>query len=312
MTEHEPSETEERRGVVRTLANALLLLAGPVYIGTLLPLLRGFWWADLFSHFRVQYAVVLAVALLVARKRKRMRLWIGALLTWNLVAIVGLSFGATRGDPEPNDTVVFAANLLADNSDAALLLYAISDLQPDVVALLEYTPRWQSAVDPIRSDYPHSIEDARSDNFGIALFSRQPLDGAIIDSRTGGFPSILATLPSGLSVLATHPPPPIGSTYAAHRDAQFEEIADLAYGMDRLVIVGDFNATGFSPAFRRLQRDGKLQNAARSWAPTWPTHFIPFSIPLDHALVSEQVVVSEFRVRGWIGSDHYPILVRVR
>ena len=311
MTQPQTSKSEDR-GFGRAVENVLLLLAGPVYLGTLLPLLPGPWWTGLFSHFRVQYALVLLLALVVARKRRWLRIWVGALLLWNLVPIVGLSLGSPRVPTQAGDTTVLAANLLAENDDVAALLAVIEEESPDVIALLEYTPRWQASVAPLRQQYPHSIEDVRSDNFGIALFSREPLAGGIVEYGTAGMPSILGVLPSGLTVLATHPPPPVGSAYAAHRDSQFDAIAEAAAEIDRVVVIGDFNATGFSRSFHSLQQKGNLRNAARSWAPTWPTHFPPLWIPLDHALVSDGVEVSGFRVADHVGSDHYPIVVRVR
>lgn len=296
----------------RTLANATLLLAAPVYVGTLLPVVAGLWWADLFSHFRVQYALVLAVALLISRRRRYLRLWIGALLLWNLSAVIGLSFGAPRGTPETGDTVVLSANLLSDNDDVSALLSVIADEDPDVIALLEFTPTWQAAIGPLRVQYPHAIEDPRSDNFGIALLSRLPLTGGVVEYGGAGFPSILATVPSGLTILATHPPPPVGGTYAGYRDSQFRDIAAAVATTPAVLVVGDLNATGFSRAFRRLERDGGLQPASQRWAPTWPTYFPPLWIPLDHALVTEDVIVSDFRVAASVGSDHYPVVVRVR
>ncbi|MFT6395693.1 MAG: endonuclease/exonuclease/phosphatase (EEP) superfamily protein YafD [Bradymonadia bacterium] len=306
------SDAGGRPSIRESLTNAAVILAFPVYVGTLLPLLPGFWWADIFSNFRVQYALALAVGLVLVRSRKRVRIWVGTLLVWNLVAIAGLSFGAARGEAEENDTVVLSANLLSDNDNVQALISVIEAEQPDVIALLEFTPTWQAALGAIRAEYPYTIEDPRSDNFGIALLSREPLTGSIVEYGNAGMPSILATMSSGLTILATHPVPPLGGTCAAQRDSQFEAIANAVSGMSGVLVVGDFNATGFSRPFRRLQQEGGLKSAARRWSPTWPTHFPPLWIPLDHALVTDDVVVSDFRVARRVGSDHYPIVVRAR
>ncbi len=281
-------------------------------LATALPFIPGWWLADLFAHFRVQYALLLLVALLVSRRYRARVVVLGVAFALNALSILPLFAGPPRAPPTTEDTIILAANLLSDNDDFGAVLALVSAEDPDVIALLEYSPRWQHDLASLAEEYPYILEDPRSDNFGIALFSRLPFDGQIIEYGDGGLPSIDLLLSDGLRVIATHPVPPTGAAGADRRDTQLAALAEVAAQSERVLIVGDFNATPFSRPFRELLRQGDLRTSSRSWDPTWPAEFPPLWIALDHALVGAGVDVVEFRIGSAIGSDHSPIIVRVR
>jgi len=83
---------------------------------------------------------------------------------------------------------------------------------------------------------------------------------------------------------------------------------------NRGIIVGDFNATPWSPAFRRLA-SGRWRDAAdvvgHGLRPTWPS-WTPLPIsPLDHVLVSRGLGVSEVNAADVPGSPHRALIVTV-
>jgi len=83
---------------------------------------------------------------------------------------------------------------------------------------------------------------------------------------------------------------------------------------NRGIIVGDFNATPWSPAFRRLA-SGRWRDAAdvvgHGLRPTWPS-WTPLPIsPLDHVLVSSGLGVSEVNAADVPGSPHRALIVTV-
>ena len=305
-------EAPSNRWLRTSLGRIAVMLAPPACLGTLLPLLGGWWFADLFSHFRVQYGLVLLAALLASRGYPRRMAVFGSLLFVNAVAILGLFFGPSRVPPSDDDTTILAANLLSGNQDSDAVLALIAAEDPDVIALLEYTPRWQRDLISLRTAYPQGMEDPRMDNFGIAVLSRQPLVGEIVVFGNSGLPTVDVVLPNDIRLIATHPPPPTGSVPAESRDLQLAELAEETATDGRVVLIGDLNATGFSRPFRELLRRGQVRSAGRGWNPTWPDGFPPLWIALDHALVGPTMEVVDFSVGPSIGSDHRPITVRVR
>lgn len=83
-------------------------------------------------------------------------------------------------------------------------------------------------------------------------------------------------------------------------------------------VTGLLHATGALAAlgtvagfFRRLlARSGLIDTLrGRGYQPTWPGHFVPLWIPLDHCLVSPDLTVLDRRVGPHVGSDHRPVIV---
>jgi endonuclease/exonuclease/phosphatase family metal-dependent hydrolase len=89
-----------------------------------------------------------------------------------------------------------------------------------------------------------------------------------------------------------------------------------------LIILGDFNATPYTPRFRSLLGATRLKVAGPRWF--WPATY-PVGGPLiylsrrlsnalpglliDHVLVDRHFAVQTFRRGPEIGADHYPIVV---
>ena len=91
-------------------------------------------------------------------------------------------------------------------------------------------------------------------------------------------------------------------------------MAELARSIGQvgpLVLIGDFNCTPWSPAFRKLVSYSGLRDSRRGLGvqPTWPSPFGPFGIPIDHALVSKDLHVIDRSVGPQVGSDHRGIVV---
>ena len=89
---------------------------------------------------------------------------------------------------------------------------------------------------------------------------------------------------------------------------------DVVDPADFFRLLGDLNLTPYSPPFHRLLADGRLRDAmqGRGWQPTWRASFWPLALRIDHVLVSSGVCVEEATVGPAVGSDHRPVLARLR
>ncbi len=102
-----------------------------------------------------------------------------------------------------------------------------------------------------------------------------------------------------------------------HRRVQLEEIAQVISSQNEShkILVGDLNTSTYSPYLKAFETISQLTNAMRGhslWG-TWP-NFLPslFRIPLDHVLVSDQIEVLERHVQPDLGSDHLPVISKLR
>jgi endonuclease/exonuclease/phosphatase (EEP) superfamily protein YafD len=278
------------------------------------------WSLDLLAHFRWQYLgfSALIVAWAVWRRRRMVMALAGLTLLLNAALI-----GRLAWHPGVNDRVapdfslrVMSFNLLTSNPHKQRVLDYLLAADADVICLLEFDGKWQAALAPLHAKYPHRLTDPRPDNFGIAVYSRIPLEkAAVLDLGEAGLPSIEARLSRqgrGLVVIATHPVPPAGRRNAAWRDSQ---LAHLANHVSQLqvpaLVVGDLNATPWSAGVRILTASGLgFRSLAPAWMPTWRARSV-FAIPIDHALATAPLLITRRSIGPDLGSDHRPLLVSV-
>jgi endonuclease/exonuclease/phosphatase (EEP) superfamily protein YafD len=317
------SETESRRvagGALSALVGGLITLLG-VGAATLFLLggLGRWWWvAELCSHFRPHYALVLGLTGAALLFWRRWRSSAFLLLTGLIAALPVLAlYREGDGAPPGVPTVrLLSANVLTSNRDTGRLLAQIKAEDPGLLVLLEINERWRSELTSLEATYPHRLLKPREDNFGIAVFSRLP--GTALELEQLGetrLPSIVATFEwqgEPMTLIATHPLPPLGSSGARRRNRQLEAIAERAAATaGAVIVIGDLNITPWSPHFRDLLQQGELRNSAQGHGPqpTWPAGSRLMRIPIDHCLHSAELVTVDRRVGSDIGSDHLPIVV---
>ena len=285
-------------------------------------------YLELFSHFRLQYfaaSLVLAVVFISLRWRSYAILGIACvglnayfIVPWYLPAGTLPGETAKNADNHGDPVTILHANVYRSNSDTTRFVELVVAEQPDLLVMQEATPDWLAGLGAIRASYPYKIEEPREDSFGIALFSKFPLDRtAVVASEPLGFPDIVARALIGgkqLHIISTHPMPPIGSSNYGSRNLQLDAVAKLAARTPTpLLVVGDLNTTMWAEHYRKFEQTSGLTNARKGLGvrPTWPTFFFPAMIPIDHCMVSNDIYVHELTVGPNIGSDHRPIICRI-
>ena len=207
-------------------------------------------------------------------------------------------------------------NVNTANRQVALVKQLLRDYEPDVVLLMEVNAAWITALEEIRPQYPYQKAVPRDDNFGIALYSKLPFTACdTVEWGQAGVPSLVGTVEVAgqrLTIVGTHPLPPINQQYAAFRNGQLEAVAEyLATVSGPKILLGDLNTSPWSYYFGRLLKMTKLVDSSRGRgiAPTWPTNAAWLRIPIDFCLVSEEITILDKQVGADIGSDHFPLIV---
>ncbi|MEZ5565502.1 MAG: endonuclease/exonuclease/phosphatase family protein [Gammaproteobacteria bacterium] len=315
---------------------AALGIAGTTATTIMSLLARSNWLFELFSHFPVQYLVVQIVAAAICLG---LRQWPWAALALiaaipNLVAVgpylPGLVFSATGSGPAPAiqehsglaaapSLSLVALNLLYTREDAAVTREYLTTVSADILVLSELTPRWHEKLRSLEDLYPYSVIRPRWNPWGLALYSKYPLD-AIEDLNLGDDSSahlrVTVRLPGGpVEVYAVHLASPPSARQAAQRNRQFKVLAARIAAADPnlpKIVAGDFNATPWSPYFRDFRQASGLRDARLPFGlhVTWPTWPIPAWIPIDHCMVSAGIVVTEVKTGPDVGSDHWPLVCR--
>jgi endonuclease/exonuclease/phosphatase (EEP) superfamily protein YafD len=280
---------------------------------------RLWWWFDLAANFRVQYLLCLLLTgvIFVIRKRWPWAVVCGVFALVNFLDILPSFVRPSKHPVAPSKSArILLANVLTSNKQYDKVRNLIRSVHPDIVAVLEVSEAWMKELSSL-DEYPHVISRSREDNLGIALLSRVPFEEAeIVELGDSGVPSAVARLRiegKQLTVIATHPLPPIGSARFRLRNRQLLAVADYVRSLTSPVIVlGDFNTTPWSPHFKRLLRRANLRDSRRGQGihPSWPSD-LPWllRIPLDHILHSGEITILSRQLCPPIGSDHLSVVV---
>jgi endonuclease/exonuclease/phosphatase (EEP) superfamily protein YafD len=303
-----------------TLLTLLLwLVAGLTSLFTLLGFLSQLdWKLELFSHFRVQYALLLGVCIsgFILRESLAGTLLSLGIFGINLALILPLYRRPTNRERTGKPYRLFFANILGTNTSYSRLLHSIHQAKADIVLLVEVRPNHLEKLLPTLNDYPHQFTLPDVDNFGIAIFSRLPLESA----QTLAFdetctPALIAKIKPNvitLTLIGIHPFPPKSRVKAARRNHQLALTASYVKAQpDELMLVGDLNATSWSHSFRQLLRDSHLMDSRQGFGlqPSWPAGNHLLRIPIDHALHTPGITIHARRLGLATGSDHLPLII---
>ncbi|MCD8535851.1 MAG: endonuclease/exonuclease/phosphatase family protein, partial [Verrucomicrobia bacterium] len=218
--------------------------------------------------------------------------------------------------PEKSTCRMLLANVKSENTGYKRLLELVRSEKPDVIILEEVNQGWIDAVSELRVAYPYHIEYPEEDNFGIAFYTKLPVQSMKIETIGEiQLASVCAVIEHGgavWNIVGTHPLPPGGGAYWHWRNEQLNELASYVRRLDgHVVVLGDLNLTPRSYYFRKFTHEAQLRDGGKGFGLqiSWPTFFPPLGIPIDHCLVSAGINVRDRRTGHGIGSDHYPVVV---
>ncbi|HMN40498.1 MAG TPA: endonuclease/exonuclease/phosphatase family protein [Phycisphaerales bacterium] len=319
-------------GVLAGASVATLALARSDTLAEVGPrMLTAHYAAFMSQTFAYHAALAMLPAIALGLLARRRRLALAAALVLALGAAPELPGLWPHRSPAGSGEVlkIMSINLMYGHSDAGLLLEQIGAESPDVLVFQEWTPQAERSLGgELRTVYPHPIEQPRDDAFGQAVLCKRALVGT---PRTfppvPGFaePQITFTIIHDrrpLQITNVHLLPPVGRTYFQHQRAGAARLAawlgDTARDDRSDLLLGDFNTARRTGTLSGLRAAGlsEAQSQAGWWrGSTWPrTGVLRWApgIRLDHALLRDTLECVEARTGEDFGSDHRPVIVRVR
>ncbi len=303
---------------------ALLILT------TVLPLiLTDEWWIRIFDFPRTQIAGLLAaalVAVVAVLDRRRAATWaLTAGITiclayqiWRILPytpIHPVEAIAAASCPGGQRITLIIANVEFDNRQSRPLLDLVREREPDLLLVVEATPWWDRALQPLAAEYPFVVRQPRTDPWGMILYSRLELVAPEMRFLLHDYvPSIRTRvrLPSDAVVqfYGLHPHPPRPGDDTDRRDAELLIVAREAReaGLPSIV-AGDLNDVAWSRTTRLFQEISGLLDPriGRGLYPTFNAE-VPFlRWPLDHVFFEEEFALLAIERLRYIGSDHFPL-----
>jgi endonuclease/exonuclease/phosphatase (EEP) superfamily protein YafD len=218
---------------------------------------------------------------------------------------------------------IMSVNVLMTNRNADGLLRSVRQADPDFLIALETDLWWQSRLDVLEKDYPHTVKCPLENLYGMHVYSRYPLvDPAIQYLVEPDIPSIHASveLPDGRRVkmhcMHPKPPSPTENPGSGERDAELIAVAGSVAESESdvpVVVAGDLNDVAWSSTTRLFRKISGLLDprVGRGMFNTFHTGFPFLRWPLDHLFHSDHFGVIGLRRLPAFGSDHFPILVEL-
>ncbi len=277
------------------------------------------WRMGLLSHFCMQHLIGLSCLALVALCFRAWKTLVAFLLLigFCFLPMVPLFFDASRHTFEQD----FKAGLINLNGGQASIkeVMARADRhEVDLLCFVGVTPALLQQLEAQRSLYPHQLSQPQNGANGVAILSKEPsLTSSHPEFGRDGLPSIVATYQlqgQPLTVIVTNEPAVDSTEAAARRDRRLAAIVDHVQklpGEDNIILAGNFNLAPFNAVFQRLVNQTGLFNSAHGFGyqPTWPSWLSISSTPIDHILLSKNLLVADRQVGPSIGAEHYPIWV---
>ena len=327
--------------ILLTLGRGLAWLVGGVaLLATLLPLLKqSAWWIRVCDFPRLQIVVGLLLALALALALPPPASQTAAARAFAAALALALAYQAYRIWPytrlhrrqvqdatrPASDTdfqfSLLVANVLQYNRDASRCLGHIRHEQPDVVLAVETDAWWLSQLQGIEKDYPYTCHAPLPNTYGMLVFSRLPLREPqiryILDPEIPSFHGCVV-LPGGpvvnLHFLHPKPPAPREAPSSTRRDAELLIVGKLIEAHDGpTVVAGDLNDVAWSHTSELFRRVSRLLDprVGRGLLPTFHADYRLLRWPLDHVFHSAHFRLRHIKRLAHIGSDHFPILMRL-
>ncbi len=314
----------------------LYSVGGFVVVATFLPFIRSDYWIfRIFEYPRLQKWFItfgIIVLFLPISTFSRWHEW--AFLAALLINLSYLSYQIypflpiakkqmQAGDESRAESAfgIIISNVYQYNEQKSKLVDLIHHCKPNLIVLSETDQAWEKSLQEVYDQYPYRVLKPLDNTYGIILLSQlEIVESEIKYLVEDDIPSIFALikLPSGdlFQLICLHPTPPVPNenVRSTERDKEILIVGRLAKKSPLPVIVsGDLNDVAWSYTNQLFQDTSGLLDPrrGRGFYNTFHAHHRLFRYPLDHVFCSDHFRLLEIERLPDIGSDHFPIWVKL-
>ena len=272
---------------------------------------------DIFAQFWIQFVfITLACALGLASPRYKTlvaMVLLSVMVTGYSIWPHYVSAAAPPNLPalEANEKKLTVAswNTYGVNTDMDAMSREILRLDPDVMTLIEFGAEKAKVLDQLRAKYPYQETCWKMEGCDFAIISKTPLSDATGRDYWDGPPFLSAKLGpefGNLTIIGVH------TSRFPHQRAQLSQILAFVKLMDsvpnRVVLMGDFNATPFSRITQTIVDSLGLERL--TYLPSWSATYGFPQLAIDHIFVSPSIKALDHEHIGESAkSDHFPISI---
>ncbi len=314
----------------------LYTIGGFIILATLIPFIRNDYWVfRIFEYPRLQKWAITLLILSVYALLTDFQIWyqwgfLGALLanltylSYQIYPFLPIAeCQMKQADPVSSQEgfSLMISNVLQDNKDTDRLVALIKQRKPNLIVLSETDQLWAKAMEVIHDDYPYRKSQILDNTYGLMLFSQlEIIESEIQYLVEDHIPSIFALvkLPTGdpFQMICIHPTPPVPgeNVRSTERDKEILLVGKLAKKSPLpLIVSGDLNDVAWSYTNALFQNTSGLLDPrrGRGFYNTFHAHHLLFRYPLDHVFCSAHFQLAEIERLPDIGSDHFPMWVKL-
>jgi endonuclease/exonuclease/phosphatase (EEP) superfamily protein YafD len=286
------------------------------------------WPFEVFSNLPVQFVILGAFALAVAIA---LRARTSIVLALVCVALnVGPIISTLRSDQPPADPTsqrLRFTSLNAQNGviNVQALRAHVEEERPDVLVVLDPAPSQRLAFDDPPSEYTSYATGGRlrveTRTPRISIWSRIPLADVRHPAAVAFGPSAteftLRINGERVAFLGIGSDSPTTNSRAQERNDILQAAATWSrMNQDdgaRVIVMGDYNATKWSPVVKLFAHQGRLHDSLDGFGiqPSWPTSNPFLLVPIDNAYLSHDLVATDRSTGPSFGSLHRSLTVTV-
>ncbi|MBT4384456.1 endonuclease/exonuclease/phosphatase family protein [Candidatus Peregrinibacteria bacterium] len=274
-------------------------------------LAREDWQLELLTHFPHYYTLIGLIICAISLNKK---MWKTAAIMLLLASInfatISPYFFNTKLVEEHDESIeILSSNFYYLNESYEEFSETLEEEDPDIFMIHEAEEWWEENKNIFKGKYPYQGFTEKKSINGMAIYSKIPGDFEFINFAKH---TALKFETADFELIAVHPPAPVSEIFSYNRNEALAAMAN--YQSDKpFMFMGDFNITPWSPYFKDLIENSTLSDSRLGFGmnPTWHHDWYMPKIPIDHALVSPEIKVTNFRTGDVLNADHLPIIVEI-
>ena len=340
----EPEQTQSFSALRWIITGILWLIVAIPAAGSIIGFTGGNWWMNVLSNFRIQYALIFLIMLVITLLMRRWLLSIVCLilLVLNFLPIVP-TFNSNVVAPVAQDAQIkmLLMNVAHRYNEEQYQPAAdlVMDEKPNLILIQETNEGWLGKFyDLIRDDYDLVTQEPRADHYGIAMLVGKGDHGVeVVKSKTEKasepvtdynqrhyllqIPQIEAVIKAPDSeqeiyFYGIRTRPPMHESLSNATEFIIEKAISRLNDQGNMpkVVLGDLNHTVWSPYVQKLMNEAGLEpmSGAYGLMPTYPASWPwPLRVPIDMILFNDQINLYEARLGPDINSTHLPLIVTI-